>query len=50
MDSIYTRDLAALVVVLNRFENCKEDNEKILNPSFGELRHDIRVTRPQVRA
>lgn len=50
MERIYTRDLAVLVVVLNSFENCKEENEKIKNPSFGELRHDIHVTRSEVHA
>lgn len=29
MERIYTRDLAVFVVVLNSFESCKEENEKI---------------------
>lgn len=29
MERIYTRDLAVLVVVLNSFETCKEENGKI---------------------
>lgn len=30
MERIYAKDLADLVVVVNSFENCKEENEKNL--------------------
>jgi len=50
MERIYTRDLVVLVMVLNSFENRKEQNEKVKDPSFGELIHDIPVIRLQVHA